>query len=319
MRHVDLVIEAIVENLEVKQEVLASLERSLGDRAVFATNTSSLPISDIAARALHPERVVGMHFFNPVHRMPLVEIIAGRRSSPEAIATVQALAVKMGKVPIIVRDGPGFLVNRVLTFYINEAIRLLSEGVRIEAADKAMKAFGMPMGPFEVLDEVGLDTAKHVGEVLKEGLGKRVGSDGSLLDTLVAAGRLGKKNGRGLYCYSKGKRMAADADVYGLVNAPTPRELPPETLQERMVLAMVNEAAYCLQESVVREPRDIDIAMVMGTGFPPFRGGVLRHADDVGIPVVVDRLSRLADAHGERFRPASVLQSMVREQRSFYP
>lgn len=319
MKHVDLVIEAVVEDLGVKQTVLAALERRLDERAVFASNTSSLPISDIASRAMHPERVVGLHFFNPVHRMPLVEIIAGRRSSPEAIATVQALAIKLGKVPVIVRDGPGFLVNRILTFYLNEAIRMLGEGVRIEAADRAMKAFGMPMGPFELLDEVGLDTARHVGEVLKAGLGKRVGGETSLLDTLVSDGRLGKKNERGLYRYRKGRRTDPDDGVYGLIGAPAARELPPETMQERMVLAMVNEAARCLEEAVVRTARDVDMAMVMGTGFPPFRGGVLRHADAVGIPIVVDRLSRLAGAQGERFRPASALEEMVREQRLFYP
>jgi 3-hydroxyacyl-CoA dehydrogenase/enoyl-CoA hydratase/3-hydroxybutyryl-CoA epimerase len=319
MRQVDLVVEAVVEDLDVKQKVLAALERRLDERAVFASNTSSLPISDIAARALHPERVVGMHFFNPVHRMPLVEVIAGRRSSPEAVATVQALTIKLGKVPVIVKDGPGFLVNRILTFYLNEAARLLAEGVRIEAADRAMKGFGMPMGPFELLDEVGLDTAKHVGEVLKAGLGKRAGGESSLLDALVSDGRLGKKNERGLYHYRDGRRTKPDGDVYGLIGTPAARELPPETLQERMVLAMVNEAARCLEEAVVRQARDVDMAMVMGTGFPPFRGGVLRHADAVGIPIVVDRLSRLADAQGERFRPCAALEDMVREQRRFYP
>ena len=177
----------------------------------------------------------------------------------------------------------------------------------------------MPMGPFELLDEVGLDTAQHVGEVLKAGLGKRVGGESSLLDALVSDGRLGKKNERGLYRYRKGRRTAPDDDVYGLIGAPAARELPPETLQERMVLAMVNEAARCLEEAVVRVARDVDMAMVMGTGFPPFRGGVLRHADAVGIPIVVDRLARLADAQGERFRPARALEEMVREQRQFYP
>jgi 3-hydroxyacyl-CoA dehydrogenase/enoyl-CoA hydratase/3-hydroxybutyryl-CoA epimerase len=319
MKRVDLVVEAVVEDLDVKQEVLAALERRLDERAVFASNTSSLPIGDIAARALHPERVVGMHFFNPVHRMPLVEVIAGRRSSPEAIATVQALAIRLGKVPVIVKDGPGFLVNRILTFYINEAIRLLGDGVRIEAADRAMRAFGMPMGPFELLDEVGLDTARHVGQVLESGLGKRVGAESSLLDALVSDRRLGKKNGRGLYRYRNGRRTTPDRGVYGLIGAPAARELPPETIQERMILAMVNEAAYCLEEHVVREPREVDLAMVMGTGFPPFRGGVLRHADSLGIPVVVDRLSRLADAQGERFRPAPSLEGMVRERQRFYP
>jgi 3-hydroxyacyl-CoA dehydrogenase/enoyl-CoA hydratase/3-hydroxybutyryl-CoA epimerase len=260
-----------------------------------------------------------MHFFNPVHRMPLIEVIAGPRSSPEAIATVQALAIKLGKVPVIVKDGPGFLVNRILTLYMNEAMRLLSEGVRIEAADRAMKSFGMPMGPFELLDEVGLDTAKHVGEVLKAGLGKRVGGETTLLESLVTDGRLGKKNGRGYYSYRNGKRTTPDGAVYGLIGSSAPRELPPETLQERMVLAMVNEAAWCLEENVVRQPRDLDLAMVMGTGFPPFRGGLLRHADAVGIPIVVDRLSRLAEAHGERFRPAAALEGMVRDRRQFYP
>ena len=171
-KHVDLVIEAVVENLEVKRKVLAEIERHISDRAVFATNTSSLPISEIAARALRPERVVGMHFFNPVHRMPLVEVIAGRQSSPESVATVHALAVAMGKVPVLVKDGPGFLVNRILSFYMSEAIRLLVEGVRIEALDSAMTVFGMPMGPFALLDTVGLDTAHHVGEVMRAALGK---------------------------------------------------------------------------------------------------------------------------------------------------
>jgi 3-hydroxyacyl-CoA dehydrogenase/enoyl-CoA hydratase/3-hydroxybutyryl-CoA epimerase len=318
LRHVDLVVEAVVEDLEVKRQVLAGLERRLDERAVFASNTSSLPISEIAARALHPERVVGMHFFNPVNRMPLVEVIAGRRSSPEAIATVQALAAKLGKSPVIVKDGPGFLVNRILTLYINEAIRLLDQGVRIEAADRAMRAFGMPMGPFELLDEVGLDTAKHVGEVLKAGLGKRVGGDSRLLEAMVGDGRLGKKNGRGLYGYRKGRRGAPDRDVYRLIGSPAPHEIPDEMLQERMVLAMVNEAAYCLADAVVRVPADIDLAMVLGTGFPPFRGGVLRHADALGVPVVVDRLARLAESQGERFRPAPLLEEMVREQRRFY-
>jgi 3-hydroxyacyl-CoA dehydrogenase/enoyl-CoA hydratase/3-hydroxybutyryl-CoA epimerase len=259
-----------------------------------------------------------MHFFNPVQRMPLVEVIAGRRSSPEAVATVQELAVRLGKVPVIVKDGPGFLVNRILTLYLNEAMRLWGDGVSIESLDRAMKAFGMPMGPFELLDEVGLDTAAHVAEVLKAGLGKRVGGETSLLDPLVADGRLGKKNGRGFYRYRDGRRLAPDAEATRRLVPSTPRELPAETVQERLVLAMVNEAAWCLEDAVVREPRDVDLAMVLGTGFPPFRGGLLRHADAVGIPIVVDRLSRLADAHGERYRPAAVLGSMVRAQRRFH-
>ncbi len=318
LRHVDVLIEAVVENLEIKQRVLADAEARLDERAVFATNTSSIPINDIAAHAMRPERVVGMHYFNPVHRMPLIEVIAGRLSSPEAVATTHALARRLGKVPVVVKDGPGFLVNRILTLYLNEALQLLTEGVRIPDADRAMVAFGMPMGPFALMDQVGLDTAQHVAGVLEAAFGERTGSTAGLVAAMVDAGRLGRKNGRGFYRYRNGKPTAVDQEVYDLTRAASRRDLPPETLQERMVLAMVNEAVICLEEGIVRGPRDIDVAMVMGTGFPPFRGGLLRHADSVGIPLVADRLSRLADAHGERFRPAAMLQQMVHEQEYFH-
>ena len=315
----DLVVEAVVEDLAVKQKVLAAAEERIGERAVFASNTSSIPITEIAAKALRPERVVGLHFFNPVHRMPLVEVIAGQRSSPEAMATVHRFAVDLGKTPVIVRDSPGFLVNRVLMPYLNEAIRLLSDGVRIEVVDAAATSFGMPMGPFALLDQVGLDTAHHVAHVLHAAFGTRIGPTTPTLGSLIAAERLGAKNGRGFYVYRNGRRAGEDGKVYALAHAPARRDLPVETLQERLVLAMVNEAALCLEEGVVREPRDVDVAMVLGTGFPAFRGRLLRHADDLGIAVVVDRLSRLADAQGERFRPARILREMVREQRKFYP
>ena len=315
---VDIVLEAVVENLEVKQKVLAALEERIGERAIFASNTSTLPISDIAARAVRPERVVGMHFFNPVHRMPLVEVISGQRSSPEAVSTVHAFALELGKVPVVVRDAPGFLVNRILMLYFNEALRLLSEGVTIADADAAMLAFGMPMGPFALMDEIGLDTGQHAASVLEAAFGKRIGAATSVLQTMVAAGKLGKKNGKGFYLYKAGHRTQPDPSA-SVVPAGSALRLPVETLQERMVLAMVNEATVCLEDAVVREPRDVDIAMVFGTGFPPFRGGLLRYADSIGEAVLVDRLSRLADAHGERFRPAGLLRDMVREERRFYP
>jgi len=315
---VDLVLEAVVENLEVKQKVLAAMEDRIPDRAVFASNTSTLPISDIAARAVRPERVVGLHFFNPVHRMPLVEVIAGQRSSPESVATVHAFARELGKVPVVVRDAPGFLVNRILMLYFNEALRLLAEGVTIEDADAAMLGFGMPMGPFALMDEIGLDTCQHAAAVLEGAFGKRIGAATPILQPLVGAGRLGKKNGKGFYHYRQGQKTRADASAAKLASKGQPLKLPVETLQERMVLAMANEAAVCLEDGVVREPRDVDIAMVFGTGFPPFRGGLLRYADSVGTAVLVDRLARLADAHGERFRPAALLRDMVREERRFY-
>jgi 3-hydroxyacyl-CoA dehydrogenase/enoyl-CoA hydratase/3-hydroxybutyryl-CoA epimerase len=315
---VDIVLEAVVETLDVKQRVLAAMEERIGTRTVFASNTSTIPISDIAARAVRPERVVGMHFFNPVHRMPLVEVIAGQQSSPEAVSTVHAFAIALGKVPVVVRDAPGFLVNRILMLYMNEALRILAEGVSIEDIDRSMVAFGMPMGPFALMDEVGLDTGQHAAEVLEGAFGKRIGTATPVLQAITAGGRLGRKNGRGFYHYKDGKRGRPDAALPGLVGGTAPRTLPVETLQERMVLAMINEAAICLEDGVVREPRDVDVAMVYGTGFPPFRGGLLRHADSIGPAVLVQRLSRLADAHGERFRPAGVLHDMVRGERRFY-
>jgi 3-hydroxyacyl-CoA dehydrogenase/enoyl-CoA hydratase/3-hydroxybutyryl-CoA epimerase len=318
LSRVDIVLEAVVENLDVKQKVLASVEERIGARTVFASNTSTIPISDIAARAVRPERVVGMHFFNPVHRMPLVEVIAGQRSSPEAVSTVHAFALELGKVPVVVRDSPGFLVNRILMLYFNEALRFLAEGVAIEEADRSMQAFGMPMGPFALMDEIGLDTGQHAAAVLEAAFGKRIGAATPILQAIVGGGRLGKKNGRGFYHYKNGRRSRPDAEVPKLASSAAALHLPVETLQERMVLAMVNEAAICLEDGVVREPRDVDVAMVYGTGFPPFRGGLLRFADSIGPAVLVDRLSRLADAHGERFRPAGLLRDMVREERRFY-
>ncbi len=316
---IDLVVEAVVEDLAVKQKVLAAVEERIGERTVFASNTSSLPIGEIAARALRPERVVGLHFFNPVHRMPLVEVIAGPRSSPEAVATVRAFAVELGKTPVVVRDSPGFLVNRILMLYLGEAMHLLAEGMRIEQVDAAATAFGMPMGPFALLDQVGLDTARHVAGVLEGAFGKRIGAATPVLGALVESGRLGMKTDGGFYKYAAGKRRSVDPKVYSAAKVDRVRELPMETLQERMILAMVNEAAVCLEDGVASEARDIDVAMVLGAGFPPFRGGLLRHADETGIPLVVDRLSRLADAQGERFRPAELLREMAREQRHFYP
>ena len=318
LSRVDIVIEAVVENLEVKQKVLAQIEERVSERAIFASNTSTLPISDIAARAVRPERVVGMHFFNPVHRMPLVEVIAGAASSPEAVSTVHAFAIELGKIPVVVRDAPGFLVNRILMLYFNEALRLLGEGVAIEDADAAMTGFGMPMGPFALLDEIGLDTGQHAAAVLEGAFGKRIGSGAPAMAAVVSSGRLGKKNGKGFYLYKNGERTRPDPAIRKLVGAPAPLQLPVETLQERMVLAMVNEAAVCLEDGIVREPREVDVAMVFGTGFPPFRGGLLRYADAVGPAVLVDRLARLADAQGERFRPAGLLRDLVREERRFY-
>ncbi len=220
---VDLIVEAVVEQLAVKRKVLAEIEPRIGARTVFATNTSSLPIGEIASGAVHPERVVGMHFFNPVHRMPLVEVIAGPRTSPEAVATVHSLAVRMGKVPVIVQDGPGFLVNRILTLYLNEAMQLLLEGVRIDAIDRAMLAFGMPMGPFALLDQVGLDTARHVGGVMVEAFGERIGGSGSMLDTMIGDGEPGSEERPGFLPLSRRKAQTSRQRIYQLIGDRRPR------------------------------------------------------------------------------------------------
>jgi 3-hydroxyacyl-CoA dehydrogenase/enoyl-CoA hydratase/3-hydroxybutyryl-CoA epimerase len=314
----DLVLEAVVEDLDIKQQVLAELEPLMADRAVFASNTSSIPIGEIAVAATRPDRVVGLHFFNPVHRMPLVEVIAGPESSAESVSMVREFALRLGKLPVVVKDSPGFLVNRILMFYLGEAIRLLEEGVRIEGVDGAMTSFGMPLGPFALMDEVGLETVLHVARVLQSAYGKRAEGSTRALESLILSERRGVRNGGGFYRYRRGKKTLPDPEAYNLSGAREPRDLPPETIQERLVLAMINEAAVCLEDGVVQRPMDVDIAMVTGTGFPPFRGGLLRHADSIGIAVTVDRLARLADAHGERFRPAGLLREMVTRQKLFY-
>ncbi len=314
----DLVIEAVVEELEAKQQVLAELEPLMADHAVFASNTSAIPIGEIAAAASRPDRVVGLHFFNPAHRVPLVEVIAGPHSSSDAVATVREFALRLGKLPVLVKDSPGFLVNRIMMFYLGEAIRLLEEGVRIDAVDAAMTRFGMPLGPFAFMDEIGQETALHVARVLQAAYGKRAEGSTRALEALIVSGRRGAHRGGGFYRYRRGKRTLPDPEAYNLAGARDTRDLPPETIQERMVLAMVNEAAVCLEDGVVKRPMDLDIAIVTGTGFPPFRGGLMRYADSIGIAVTVDRLSRLADAHGERFRPAGLLKEMVTRQWRFY-
>lgn len=314
----DLVVEAVVESLDVKRQVLAEMEPLLSDQAVFASNTSSIPIGEIAASAARPDRVVGLHFFNPVHRMPLVEVIPGPDSSPQAVATVRAFALRLGKLPVVVKDSPGFLVNRILMFYLGEAIRLLEEGVPIDAVDRAMTGFGMPLGPFALMDEIGLETALHVARVMQGAYGKRAEGSTRALEALIVSERRGARDGGGFYRYRRGQRTLPDPEAYNLAQAREPRDLPPETIQERLILAMVNEAAVCLADRVVQRPADLDIAMITGTGFPPFRGGLLRYADSNGIAVTVDRLSRLADAHGERFRPAGLLRDMVPRQQLFY-
>jgi 3-hydroxyacyl-CoA dehydrogenase / enoyl-CoA hydratase / 3-hydroxybutyryl-CoA epimerase len=315
----DVTIEAVLEKMAVKRAVLAEWEAVVPERAIFASNTSTLPITEIAAGARHPERVVGMHFFNPVHKMPLVEVIYGAKTDPEVTATIFDLAKKMGKTPVVVKDAPGFLVNRILGPYIGEAVRLLLEGVPIEEIDKAARDFGMPVGPMELLDDVGIDVATKAGETLAATWPDRMPTDPAF-GKLVTLGRLGRKVKKGFYLYEGDKRTGPDVSLYadaGLA-APAPGKVPADAIVRRLVLPMVNEAAFCLADGIVESPAKLDLAMIFGTGFPPFRGGLCAYADAIGAAAVVDGLSRLAAEKGPRFTPAPHLTDLARAGRKFF-
>jgi 3-hydroxyacyl-CoA dehydrogenase/enoyl-CoA hydratase/3-hydroxybutyryl-CoA epimerase len=313
----DLVVEAVVENLEVKRAVLAEFESIARPEAIFATNTSTIPITDIAAEAARPGNVVGMHFFNPVDRMPLVEVIRGAKTSDAAAATVAAFARRLGKTVVYCNDGPGFIVNRILGPYMNEAGFLLEEGNSIESIDKAMTDFGMPMGPMALLDEVGIDVAVKVAHNLGAAFGDRMSATSAVVERLYAAGRYGKKNDKGLYTYKDGKRLGPDGSVYRIVGVNAPHPAEPRAVVERMVLAMVNEAALILDEKIAGSAGELDLAMIMGTGFPPFRGGLMRYADSLGIPYVVARLDELATRVGPRFQPSEPLRRLAARDGKF--
>lgn len=304
----DFVVEAVVETLGVKQQVMADLDRRLAPGAILASNTSSLSIDAIAARCAHRGRVVGMHFFNPVHKMPLVEVVAGPHTSDETVRATAAFARALGKTAVIVRECPGFLVNRLLMFYSAEALWLLDEGHAIEDIDRAMTDWGMPMGPMRLADEVGLDVAAKVGHVLTEAFGERLPFP-AWLDRLPESGRLGLKNGRGIYRYEGRKEKEVDPAVYAEIGVrPTRRAPDLGKLARRMVLPMVNEAARCLDEAIVDGPGPLDLAMIFGTGFPPYRGGLCRWADGEGLPKLVDELAVLAREVAPRHEPCEALR-----------
>ena len=314
---VDIVIEAVFEDLSVKRTVVAELEGVLGERAIIATNTSTIPITDIAAGAHHPERILGMHFFSPVDRMPLLEVIPGAATSPDSIATAVQFGRRMGKTVIVVADHPGFWVNRILAPYLNEAGHLLMEGTPIEAIDRTMTRFGFPVGPFSLLDEVGLDVAGKGGGVMHKAFGERL-APAEAIGRMLADQRLGRKNGKGFHRYQDGKKVGVDAQVYRLLSITPSDRISPQTIEQRLVYAMLNEAAMAAGEGVVRSPRDGDIGAIFGIGFPPFRGGPLRMIDDLGAPQVVSTLRALESEFGPRFAPAASLLAMAEQGGRFY-
>ncbi len=318
----DVVIEAVVENLEVKRQVLRDLEPHVKADCVLATNTSSLSIGAIAQGMHHPERVLGMHFFNPVHRMPLVEIVRGPETDPEAVARTLALVRQMGKTPVLVNDGPGFLVNRILAPYLNESAWMFDAGYDPAAIDGVFRRFGMPMGPFELLDEIGADVADKVGAVLVAGLGERM-QPAPLTAKLHAAGRLGKKTGRGMYVYSgkKGRDRKPDAAFWATLRhgaASGGATHDDGLVLDRVFGLMVNEAARCLEEGIVATASELDLALIFGIGYPPFRGGLLQYWDTRGLPTLVGRLRELESRFGARFAPAERLLRMAASGECFF-
>jgi 3-hydroxyacyl-CoA dehydrogenase/enoyl-CoA hydratase/3-hydroxybutyryl-CoA epimerase len=315
----DLVIEAVFEDLTLKRKVLAEVEAATSDEAIFASNTSSLPIGDIAKDAQRPSRVLGMHFFSPVHKMPLLEIIVTPQTDAWATATAVAMGRDIGKHVIVVRDGPGFYTTRALAPYMNEAARVVEEGAAIEDVDRAMVAFGFPVGPITLMDEVGIDVGAKVSKILHHAFGDRMLPPASMAK-VIEDGRLGRKNKKGFFRYdAAGKKESVDESVYALFPGRKARTFEPREIQDRLVFAFLNEAVLCLQEGILRSPRDGDVGAIFGLGFPPFLGGPFRYLDQLGPRFAVEVLERLRAAHGERFRPAQLLVDHAREGRSFHP
>jgi 3-hydroxyacyl-CoA dehydrogenase / enoyl-CoA hydratase / 3-hydroxybutyryl-CoA epimerase len=307
----DLVIEAVFEDLGLKRRVLAELEAVVPEACVIASNTSSIPIADIARGCRRPERVLGMHFFSPVHKMPLLEVVATPDTHAGAIATAAAFGRRVGKHVIVVRDGPGFYTSRALAAYMNEAMRVLEEGTAVDALDGAMTRFGFPVGPCALLDEVGIDVAARVAGVMQRHFGERMAPPASM-SQLVADGRKGRKAGRGFYTYD-GATKRVDPSVYALLpGGASRRPLDEHQVQQRLVFAFLNEAVRCLDDGVLRSPRDGDVGAVFGLGYPPFLGGPFRHLDRLGARFALETMEAL------RFEPAPLLVELARDGRSFH-
>lgn len=304
-----LVVEAIVEDMAIKQKVLADMAHYVSPDTIIATNTSALSVTEMSKPIPNPERVVGLHFFNPVSKMPLVEIIQGDFTSEQTLSTAFSFALSIGKTPILVADRPGFLVNRILGIYLAEAASMTQEGISIEDIDYTMKKFGMPMGPFELIDEVGVDIANHVGKFLGESF-NYFPTPTNLLTPLVDAGRLGRKSGLGFYKH-KGKQKVLDKKFIKSLGLTTGRKTPNDKLErqitDRLVLLMGNEAYRCLEEKVVQSERDIDVGMVLGTGFAPFRGGLVHYLKSRNLENVKTTLSAFSAKYGKHFEPSEAL------------
>ncbi|EGQ7982004.1 fatty acid oxidation complex subunit alpha FadJ [Vibrio vulnificus] len=312
----DVVIEAVFEDLSLKQQMVADIEANAKSETIFATNTSSLPIHKIAEKAQRPENIVGLHYFSPVEKMPLVEVIPHESTSEETIATVVALAKKQGKTPIVVKDQAGFYVNRILAPYMNESAHILLANEPIDKIDTALLDFGFPVGPITLLDEVGVDIGAKIMPILVAELGARFkGPD--VFDVLLNDGRKGRKSGKGFYTY-KGKKKEVDKSVYKLLKLTPESKLSDNDIALRCVLPMLNEAVRCLDDGIIRSPRDGDIGAIFGIGFPPFLGGPFRYMDQFGLKKLVEKMNQFAEKYGDRFAPCDGLLTRAGEGRRFY-
>ncbi|MFK4134443.1 fatty acid oxidation complex subunit alpha FadB [Pseudomonas luteola] len=323
-KSVDIVVEAVVENPKIKQAVLAEVEDQVGEEAILASNTSTISISLLAQALKRPENFCGMHFFNPVHMMPLVEVIRGEKTSEKTIATTVAYAKKMGKNPIVVNDCPGFLVNRVLFPYFGGFAGLIGQGADFQRIDKLMEKFGWPMGPAYLMDVVGMDTAHHARDVMAEGFPDRMKeSRKTAVDALYEAKRLGQKNGKGFYVYEtdkKGKpKKVADAETYALLKPVVyeQRDFTDDEIVQRMMIPLCLETVRCLEDGVVESAAEADMGLIYGIGFPPFRGGALRYIDSLGVAEFVALADQYADL-GPLYHPTEKLREMARNGQSFF-
>ncbi|MGQ0766389.1 MAG: 3-hydroxyacyl-CoA dehydrogenase NAD-binding domain-containing protein [Gemmatimonadota bacterium] len=316
----EVVIEAVFEDLDVKHTVIREIESVVSPHTVVASNTSTIPISAIATASASPERIIGMHFFSPVHRMPLLEVIVTPRTAQGVTATAVACGRQLGKTVIVVNDSPGFYVNRILAPYINEAGRFLDAGVGVDAIDSALADFGFPVGPITLLDEVGLDIAGKSGAIFHAAFGERL-APSMALRRVVESGRLGRKGKSGFYTYDeRGNRGAVDQSVYGVIQSNSESsDMPAAEIVNRCVLGLVNEAVRCLEEGIIRSARDGDIGAVFGIGFPPFRGGPFRYVDATGAARIVDELETLNGRFVGRFEPTALLLELARRKERFYP
>ena len=331
-KNIDLVVEAVFENLALKQNMVVEIEQQCKASTIFASNTSSLPIRSIAAKAERPENVIGLHYFSPVDKMPLVEVIPHEGTSEQTISTTVAFAKKQGKTPIVVKDKTGFYVNRILAPYMNEAAILLLAGEPIDKLDKALVNFGFPVGPLQLLDEVGIDVGAKISPILQAELGARFAAP-SVFSILLDDGRLGKKVNKGFYLYGnnvkkglkhevmygfKKKAKQVDSSIYALLNINSVGNLSADEIAKRCTYMMLNEAARCVDEGIIHNARDGDIGAIFGIGFPPFLGGPLRFIDSIGAISLVEQLTQWAQEHGERYTPCDALVIMAENGTRYY-